>query len=179
VLGFALGLAGVALLLGLSTVPITPGLLLAVAASLAAAASYGFGGVYAKGWLSGTPVLALAAGQQVAATALLIPLAVLSPGDVSPTPVAVSAAVALALASTAAGYLIYFRLLERNGPTATHTVTFLVPVFGVAWAWLLLDEPLTGGLLGAALVLLGVALVLDQRAKGTGPSRPVLGRATP
>jgi drug/metabolite transporter (DMT)-like permease len=40
-------------------------------------------------------------------------------------------------------------------------VTFLVPVFGVLWGTLLLDEEITGTiLLGAAIILVGTALSL-------------------
>ena len=51
------------------------------------------------------------------------------------------------------------------GAARAATVTYLVPLFGVTWAWLLLGEPLTGSMaLAGALILGGVALS-QQRAK--------------
>jgi drug/metabolite transporter (DMT)-like permease len=58
-------------------------------------------------------------------------------------------------------YVMYFRLIASLGPTAAVSVTFLVPVFGVLWGTLLLDEEITGTiLLGAAIILVGTALSL-------------------
>ena len=48
--------------------------------------------------------------------------------------------VALALASTAIAYLIYFRLIADVGPARALTVTFLIPLFGVLWGFLFLGE---------------------------------------
>ena len=35
---------------------------------------------------------------------------------------------------------MYYRLIARIGASRASTVTYLIPVFGVAWAWLLLGE---------------------------------------
>jgi drug/metabolite transporter (DMT)-like permease len=65
----------------------------------------------------------------------------------------------LGLACTALAYILYFRLLARAGPTTAMTVTYLIPVFGVTWGALLLDERLSAAsMAGGLLVLAGVAL---------------------
>ena len=38
---------------------------------------------------------------------------------------------------------MYYRLIQRIGPTRAATVTYLVPLFGAALAWLVLGEPVT------------------------------------
>jgi len=49
------------------------------------------------------------------------------------------------------------------GPSRTLTVGLAVPVLGVLWGWLLLDEAVTPGMLaGAALVMAALALVLRR-----------------
>jgi len=49
------------------------------------------------------------------------------------------------------------------GPSRTLSIGFMVPVLGVAWGWLLLDEAVTLPMLaGAALVLGAMALVLRR-----------------
>ena len=78
--------------------------------------------------------------------------------------VVVANLVALALGSTAVAYLIYFRLIEDAGPTRALTVTFLIPLFGVLWGALFLDEPLSPNLLtGGALIVAGTAVTLRSR----------------
>ena len=37
-------------------------------------------------------------------------------------------------------FVMYYRLIARIGASRASTVTYLVPVFGVAWAWMLLGE---------------------------------------
>jgi drug/metabolite transporter (DMT)-like permease len=79
---------------------------------------------------------------------------------------------ALALASTALAYLIYFRLIERVGPTRALTVSILVPFFGVLWGVVFLGEAVTPGtFVGLAIVLLGVGLATGARLPAAGARR--------
>jgi len=69
--------------------------------------------------------------------------------------------VALAAASTAVAYLIYFKLIADIGPARALTVTFLIPLFGALWGFLFLGEALTADMLvGGALVVAGTILAL-------------------
>src|SRR3954452_24331829 len=79
VAGMVLGLCGVVVLVGWSTLPLDGGTILAVAASLLAALSYGAGGVYAKTRLGGMPPLTLATGQLLGAGLLILPFAAATP----------------------------------------------------------------------------------------------------
>lgn len=59
---------------------------------------------------------------------------------------------------------MYYRLIARIGPSRASTVTYLIPLFAVGWAWLLLDEPLTWTMAIAGSVILGsVALTQSRR----------------
>jgi len=76
------------------------------------------------------------------------------------------AVLALALASTAFAYLIFYRLIARLGATRASGVTYLVPVFGVVGGALLLGEAINAGmLLGAALIAPRVVLLGWQPGK--------------
>ncbi len=166
-LGLALGLAGVALVVGLAPIDLDGATLLAVGASMGAAALYAAGGHLTKLRFSGVPPVALAIGQLTAATILLVPALAVDPPRHAPGAGPIAAVVALGLLSTGVAYLIYFRLIEELGATSALTVTYLVPVFGVLWAALFRDEQITVGMLvGAAVVLAGVLLVT-----GTAPRR--------
>jgi drug/metabolite transporter (DMT)-like permease len=166
--GLALGVAGVALVVGLAPIELSATTLLAIGASLAAAAAYGVGGHLVKRRFAGESPLALAIGQQAAAAVVLAPLLLVVPPHRAPGPGAVWSIVALGLACTALAYLIYFRLIDELGATSALTVTYLVPVFGVLWAALFRDEQITWGMAaGAAVVLAGVLMVTGAQRAGT------------
>lgn len=166
VLGIALGITGVAALVGLDPVPLSGIVLLSVGASLLAALSYAAAVVYAKRTFTGASPMTLAIGQQAAAAALLMPLAASTLPREAPSPGVALSVLGLALLSTAVAYLLYFYLIENAGPTKAATVTFLVPVFGVLFGVALLGEPFDyGTLTGMGIVLLGVALVTEIRLR--------------
>jgi len=167
--GMALGLAGVALLVGLQPEPLTFTTGVAVAACLAAAVCYGLAGVYARKRMQGVPSFAIACGSQLSAAIALAPVLpfVSMPGPV--TSWVVFNVVALAVASTAIAYLIYFRLIADIGPSRALTVTFLIPLFGVLWGYLFLGEAITASMLaGGALIVAGTALALTTRSRKSG-----------
>ena len=170
--GMALGLAGVALLVGLQPEPLTFTTGVAVAACLAAAVCYGLAGVYARKRMQGVPSFAIACGSQLSAAIVLAPVLpfVSMPGPV--TSWVVFNVVALAVASTAIAYLIYFRLIADIGPSRALTVTFLIPLFGVLWGYLFLGEAITANMLaGGALIVAGTALALTGGAAGAAVRR--------
>jgi drug/metabolite transporter (DMT)-like permease len=158
--GIGLGILGVTVLVGWDPVPLSGLVLLAVAAMLIASLSYALGATYAKRSFSGIPPLGMAIGQLTAATALILPFSVATVPARAPSLAVVLCVLGLALLSTAAAYLIYFRLIENVGPTSTLTVTLLVPVFGLLFGVLLLDEPFgPGTLVGLGIILSGVVLI--------------------
>ena len=124
-------MAGVAVLVGWSPLPLTPWTALGVSATLAAAASCAGAGVHVRLRLKGVPTLTLALGQQVGALAwLALPGVTWAPRAVPPRG-ALWAVLALGILCTGVAYLPYFRLLERVGPTKAATITYLLPVFGL------------------------------------------------
>lgn len=162
--GVTLGVVGVAVLVGLDPLPVNAAVLLAVGAMLLAAFFYALAGAYTKRTFSGVRPLVMATGQQAAAAAVLLPLAVGTlPGEPPPLSAALSA-LGLAVLCSAVAYLLYFRLIANVGPTSTLTVTFLAPGFGVLFGVILLNEPFGfGTLAGLAIILLSVALVTGVR----------------
>src|SRR6185295_1413477 len=90
-------------------------------------------------------------------------LAVDQPWALAPTPRATLAVLSLALLSTAGGSLLFFRLLKTLGSLATTSNAYLRALVSVLLGVVLLDEPLTLGIVaGGALMLLGVPLVTGQ-----------------
>ena len=157
--GLFMGLAGVAVLVGWSPLPLNWRTLLSVAAMFSAGLCYALGTVYARKHMASAPTFTLALGQQAAAALwLLVPALWLAP-TVTLSGDALWALLALGLLSTALAYLLYFFLLSRVGPTKAVSVTYLVPVFGVVWGATFLREPITAGMI-AGLAIIAFSLVL-------------------
>ena len=175
VLGLCLGVAGVAVLAGAGDAAApadgAASTALSFLAALAATAFYGVGANYARRFLSGVDPLALAAGSQLSASlVLLVPGLLLWP-DAWPAGAAPGVAgwgsvIALGTACTGLAYLLFFHLIGSVGATRTIAVTFVIPVFGIAWGAWLLGERVDGATLaGGAIIVLGTALA-------TGVLRP-------
>ncbi len=160
IVGLALGVVGVAVLVGWNPIPLSGVVALSIGASLAAALSYGLSAVYTKRTFAGVPPLTLAIGQQAWAAVILMPPAAVGFPEKLPSLAVILSVLALSLLSTAIAHLLYFRLIASVGPTKTSTVTFLVPVFGVLWGFVLLGEPITLSMLaGLGIILSSVTLV--------------------
>ena len=162
-IGFALGIAGVALIVNLGPVELSPGVFLAALASVAGAALWGWAGVLIKQRTGRLPPMSIAAGSVAFSAVMMAPLWTLTPPPSTWTLEATAAAVAVGLFCTGLAYLPFFTLIRDIGPARTLTVGLAVPVLGVLWGWLFLGEAVTAAMLtGAALVLAALALVLKR-----------------
>ncbi len=134
---------------------------------LAAAALYGVAFIFMSRVLvgRGVPPLVLAAGQLVAAsilTALVLPVAGAEEVDLRTD--SVIALMALGLGGTGFAYVLNYRLVADEGPTAASTVTYLMPVVSVVLGAVALGEDVGPRLVaGIVVVLLGVGLVQRRR----------------
>jgi len=156
VAGMALGLAGVVVLVGWQPEPLSGTMLWATLACLGAALCYGVASVYAKQRMATVPSSAVALYSQLAAAIVLAPALCFVPSPGPLTPLVAANVLALALASTAFAYLLYFRLIATIGPARALMVTFLIPLFGVLWGFLFLDEPFAANTIsGCALIVAG------------------------
>jgi len=161
--GLALGVAGVAIVVGLGPIALTRGVVLGSAACIAATLCYALSTTWLKRYDSNVSTIALSTATLVVASIAIAPfLATVPPADAFSTQVVV-AVLGVALVCSALGFLIYFRLIADLGPTRASTVTFLIPVFGVLWGAIFLDEPIGTGTVGGGLVvLMATALVIRR-----------------
>lgn len=157
--GLLLGISGVAILVGFDAVIAEPSAFIAIAAASAAACCYGIATWYTR-LAAPVPAFINAHGNMWAASLWLLPLLWFIPVQQQPDATALQAVVLLGVVCTGIAYLLYFRLVQDEGATPTLTVTFLIPVFGVLWGHIFLDEVIGWHtLLGAAIVITGTALV--------------------
>jgi drug/metabolite transporter (DMT)-like permease len=162
--GVVLGLAGVALLAGLGNAHIAGTSALAVIAVLGASLCYALGAIHGHRFAH-LSAFVTASGSLLMGSLFMVPISLVvdQPWTLAPTPRATLAALALALLSTAGGMLLFFRLLKTLGSLATTSNAYLRALISVLLGVVLLDEPLTTGILaGGALVLVGVPLVTGQ-----------------
>ncbi len=128
-------------------------------AILGAAVSYGINAIITKGLLN-QPRRAAGAGLLLAGALWLVPLAVLLESNFVITPHAssVGAIIMLAVLSTAVAALLMFELIERQGAAFFSQINLLVPLAGVFWAFVILNEALEPRAAIALIVILsGVA----------------------
>ena len=135
---------------------------LPVAAGTFAAFLYGIGGNLVKRHLAGLPATAVAAATLSCATLLSAPFAIAQWPQHAVSAKSWVAVTLLGVLCTGIAFVMYYRLIARIGASRAATTTYLVPLFGVGWAWLLLDEPLTVAMGIAGALILG-SVVLSQR----------------
>lgn len=167
-LGVLAGIAGVAVMLGSSVLGHLGSGGLGELAVLGAAFSYSLAGIYGRRFkrMGLAPVLP-AAGQVSASTILLLPAVVLvdKPWTLpNPGIEAGMALLGLALISTAAGYVLFFRILETAGATNLMLVTILIPPSAILLSATILGEIIVPRqLAGMVLILIGL-VIIDGRA---------------
>jgi drug/metabolite transporter (DMT)-like permease len=158
-LGLGLGVAGVMLLIGYDKITLLPGAGVAIAAALAGALCFGIASTYAKHAKSVDP-FCNAHGSMWAATLLIAPAVLFFPVISTPSLGVMSAVLALGIVCSGIAFLLYFRLVTDLGPASALTVTFLIPVFGVFWGHIFLNEIIGWyTFAGAAIVIVGTVLV--------------------
>lgn len=166
-IGALLGIVGVSITVGGSPLALSPEVIAATLALLAATLSYATGGVFAKRFLGGLDNLSLSTGQLLCAAIILAPFSALDLPVHKLSTVAVLATLGLVVLCTAFAYQLYYYLVISAGPLQALTVTLLIPVFGVFWGALLLDESISAGMIGGLVVVLfSVGLVTGMIAPG-------------
>ncbi|RDU96976.1 DMT family transporter [Trinickia dinghuensis] len=132
---------------------------LAALAALSAALLYGIAANFTKRYLTGVDSMTIATGSMIGGSLVLIPFAIATWPAAPVSLHAWGAVLALGVACTGIAYLIFFHLITVAGPARAITVTFVIPVFGILWGALFLNEQVNAGMLeGCAIVLVGTAL---------------------
>jgi drug/metabolite transporter (DMT)-like permease len=171
--GCAVGFMGVALLVRLGPVAVTPAVVWAALACIAAAASYGFGAVYMKRATTRHDPLTASATVHVAASMiLLLPAAASLPEVHFSTRAAIAVAV-LGVVTSGFMYWVSLRLMREIPASAATSAAFMIPLFGVTWGALFLGEPVTASMLpGGVLILAAMALVTGFNPFRGAPPEP-------
>ena len=163
--GAALGLAGVAYIMGPSALTDFNPSNLAQLAILGATLSYSFAGVWGKTALTGQPPLMNALGMLVGSTVLMMPIVLVfdGPPNLELSTNVWGALLGMAALSTAMAYVLYFAILVRVGTANLLLVTLLIPLFAIGLGFVFLGEIMgTDAWIGFAIIVLGF-VVTDGR----------------
>jgi drug/metabolite transporter (DMT)-like permease len=163
--GVLLGFAGVALLVGAGPIALSPVVLLAALAAVAACFGFSYSQILTKRYASHISAAQLTLGMLVVSAVALAPFAAFAwPAKaISATDWLLLAI--LAISNSAFATTRFMALVVSIGPVRAQTVPLLIPVFGLAWSAAFLSEKLTPLFLaGAAIVMVAVWLVaLEKR----------------
>ena len=173
ILGLALGFSGVYVLMQpkiaqASLHGITP--ILAMLACIGATLCYAAGSTYTKKNLSHCSSENLACYTQVLAAFVMLPLWVFSaPIDgiiqVATTPKLLASLLALALVCSGLAYVLFFYLLKHSGTVKATSTTFIIPLFGILWANLFLNEELPHTAYVSALLIISSTILVLRNPK--------------
>jgi drug/metabolite transporter (DMT)-like permease len=160
--GFVLGFAGVFMVIGpdLGSLGSSNVELWAMLAALAAALSYAAGSVLARRIGEQDP-LTLSSGTLLVSAVCTGAFALPDVNSIQ-WPVALESVAAIAVLgviATALSTVLFFRLVQGPGPAFLSIVNYLVPAWAVLVGAIILNEPLSGVMLGGlALILTGIAI---------------------
>ena len=108
----------------------------------------------------------MAAVTMVAATIMIAPFLLLDPIIMENWNLKIAASVIfLGVFCTGLAFLPYFILIKRVGPISTSLVALLVPIFGMLWAYLLLQETITLVMLTGCLLIIGGVVLTSRLGK--------------
>jgi drug/metabolite transporter (DMT)-like permease len=170
--GMLAGIFGICLIVGVQALSGLGDQLTAQIATVLATICYAGAAIFSRGF-KGLDPMAPAAGSLLAGAAILIPLSLVvdRPWTLAPSMNSLLALLGLAVFSTAAAFVIYFRLIQTLGSVGSTAQAYLRVPIGVALSVVLLGESLTStAWIGLACVVAGVAAM-------TIPARKVAAQA--
>jgi drug/metabolite transporter (DMT)-like permease len=173
--GMFMGLAGVALLVGVESVH-SLGEFLGSLAMIGAAACYALSSFVVKRYKGLTSVTTSFLSIMVASV-LTLPAAIATAPSEVPGLRALLAIAVLGVVGTALAFVIFYKLIAETGAGRASLVSYLAPGIALFYGALLLDEPITAASIGGlALILGGVGLASRKPRAEVPVVRPAVPR---
>ena len=154
--GLILGFIGIFILVNPQNSDTT---LIASLSALLAAFFYSYSTVYIQRQSVNANKMVLIGWSIVFSAVFMIPVSIFNLPEALPSASAIGSAFWLGAVSTGLGFLGYVRLIDKIGAVRTSTVAYFLPVFGIIWGSIFLDEKITSTIiLGCLIVLIGIYL---------------------
>ncbi len=141
---------------------------LAMFACIGATMCYAVGSTYTKKKLYNSSSENLACYTQILAALVMLPLWIFNaPIDslttVITTPKLIVSLFGLAFICSSLAYVLFFYLIKHSGTVKATSTTFVIPLFGILWAYIFLGEELPHtAYISAALIISSTILVLKN-----------------
>ena len=163
IVGLILGFIGVIILVNPQNSEAT---LISSISCLVAAAFYSLSTVFIQKNSAKTNKLVLIGWSIVFSAVLMMPISYIYLPESIPSFEANISAVWLGAVSTGLGFLGYVRLIDKIGAVKTSIVAYFLPVFGILWGYIFLDEKIsTSVVIGCLVVLIGIFLATSNNNK--------------
>jgi len=174
VIGFILGLVGVAVLIGIEKLATFGTEGLREFAIMGAACCYAIHALLSKS-LTGLPRKAVSTAMLLVSALMLLPLSLYvdQPWNLQISNQSWLMLLLLGLIPTALGTLMLFAIIGRQGAGFLSQINFIVPLFGVLWAIMLLDETLPPNALAALIIILAGIAIARIKPSHKSPNKPV------
>ena len=162
-IGLVLGFIGVIILVNPESSSTS---ILSAIFCLMGAACYSFSTVFIQKNSAKTNKLVLIGWSIIFSAFLMIPMTLLYLPDNLPSADAFLSVLWLGGVSTGLAFLGYVRLIEKIGAVKTSTVAYFLPIFGIIWGYIFLDEVITPSIIiGCLTILVGVFLATSKKIK--------------
>ena len=138
--GLILGFIGIFILVNPQNSDTT---LIASLSALLAAFFYSYSTVYIQRQSVNANKMVLIGWSIVFSAVFMIPVSIFNLPETMPSASAIGSAFWLGAVSTGIGFLGYVRLIDKIGAVKTSTVAYFLPVFGIIWGSIFLDEKIT------------------------------------
>jgi drug/metabolite transporter (DMT)-like permease len=177
IVGIVVGLVGVAVLTGAQP-DVDAWAIVGTLAVVVASILYAIASLLLQRQTERVDTITLSTATMLGATAVLLPFGLAQAPTHAPGWESVAAVVALGVAGTGIGLLIFMKIIGDYGSFRAGLVTYLLPVTALLYGSLLLDEEITGWMVaGLGLILLGVALGsgvlrVGRSTEAVEPARP-------
>ena len=135
--GLILGFIGIFILVNPQNSDTT---LIASLSALLAAFFYSYSTVYIQRQSVNANKMVLIGWSIVFSAVFMIPVSIFNLPETMPSASAIGSAFWLGAVSTGIGFLGYVRLIDKIGAVKTSTVAYFLPVFGIIWGSIFLDE---------------------------------------
>lgn len=175
VFGLTLGISGVILVVGIDAITVGGQSIVGQLSIMGAACCYAISNVLTRKLSYLPPILGTASFLVTGCVYMLPGLLIFwLPEDLPTDWQPYGALLALGVGPTAIAYVLRFQLIRDVGSTFLSQVGYLVPVFGVLWAWAVLSE-VPGWTSFAAMVLILAGIRVTQwksKSKKAKPKKP-------
>ena len=131
---------------------------------LIGAACYSFSTVFIQKYSNNTDKFVLIGWSIVFSCIIMIPITLLNLPSEMPSSRAILSATWLGSISTGLAFFGYVYLIEQIGAVKTSTVAYFLPIFGIIWGAVFLNEIITLGIIsGCITILIGVFFATSNK----------------